>query len=741
MLDNPKFYVGTVENRDDPLKMGRCQIRIDFIHTKDKSLIPTELLPWAIPMQWIQSAGFAGVGWSPVGPMVGTRVFGIFLDGEDCQIPMIMGTLAGKTGHLSFPAVSEGADSAIGTSEEPSAEATKNGSPKLGAVPEDKMPKAVAIANRLKADFGLTDTQAAGVLGNFLGECPNLVPNTNQGGRKGDPVSGKGSGKGYGWAQWDGVRRQQFVEFAKSRNLDIQSDEANYQFLAHELKTTERSALKELKLTGNLSDATTTWSTKFERAGTPHMDRRINEASQVLKALKGADIPIRTVGVDEDATGTETSEIEVPNDQPPQIVTGTEPLVKFRGRYPYNKTFRSESGHVVEIDDTPGHERLLNYHTIGTYEEINEEGRRVVKVVGDNYTIIAEDDNLYVEGSVNIFVNGNVRASIGGDMVADVKGDYSVQAGGAIRMKGKSFNVETTGGDINFKSSGVLATQSVGSTTFKPGGNFYASAGGNVSLHAGGTFAADGSEVHLGQGTTEAPTAKGAGLNLALHQEELSFLLDDDFDEELVQEAIEEGIITQEELDQELPVGDIAEEPKPEDKTEPAVTSGDCGGLDKLETVPDNTKISTYFKLGDVSSWAAASRQKVVAQRGLTVGQIACNLSMLSKNCLDKIKAKYPNMIITSGFRTQKNGKSQHEIGQACDMQFSGYSNADLLGVAKWIRDESGIPFDQLILEHKQFGTGKSWIHISYKKGDNRQMAFTMNNHKMYNRTQLVGHA
>lgn len=162
-----------------------------------------------------------------------------------------------------------------------------------------------------------------------------------------------------------------------------------------------------------------------------------------------------------------------------------------------------------------------------------------------------------------------------------------------------------------------------------------------------------------------------------------------------------------------------------------------------MTTVPDNQKISNLFKLSDLSS-RAAFPHKVVAQRGLTVGQIACNLSLLAKNCIDPIKAKYPNMKITSGFRpldpSGKGAGSQHLIGQACDMQFSGVSNRQLLDVAKWIRDESGIPFDQLILEHQTGGTKRSWIHISYKKTGGRKEAFTMNNHEPYSSNQLVSY-
>lgn len=88
------FFTGCVENRDDPLRLGRCQVRIVGLHTEDKTVLPTEDLPWAFPVTPITSASVSGVGQAPIGPVEGTWVFITFMD-PDCQIPMMMGTLGG----------------------------------------------------------------------------------------------------------------------------------------------------------------------------------------------------------------------------------------------------------------------------------------------------------------------------------------------------------------------------------------------------------------------------------------------------------------------------------------------------------------------------------------------------------------------------------------------------------------------------------------------------------------------
>jgi predicted chitinase len=89
-----QLYTGVVENRDDPLTIGRCQVRILGLHTEDKAVLPTEDLPWAYPMQPVTSAAVSGIGWTPVGPVLGTWVAIMFRD-EDQQQPIMLGTIGG----------------------------------------------------------------------------------------------------------------------------------------------------------------------------------------------------------------------------------------------------------------------------------------------------------------------------------------------------------------------------------------------------------------------------------------------------------------------------------------------------------------------------------------------------------------------------------------------------------------------------------------------------------------------
>lgn len=109
-----------------------------------------------------------------------------------------------------------------------------------------------------------------------------------------------------------------------------------------------------------------------------------------------------------------------------------EPETPYNAEYQKNHVHESESGHVHEIDDTEGAERLHTYHKSGTFEEIHPDGSKVIKIVKDEYTIIAGDGYFCIEGNASGFVGGN------NDLV--IKGNNNVKIDGTntIDVEGKS---------------------------------------------------------------------------------------------------------------------------------------------------------------------------------------------------------------------------------------------------------------------------------------------------------------
>jgi len=92
---NMVWFVGVVEDRMDPNFLGRVRVRCFGYHTENRLELPTEDLPWAMVMQSINSAAQSEVGQSPTGLVDGSWVVGFFLDGEEAQQPLIMGSIGG----------------------------------------------------------------------------------------------------------------------------------------------------------------------------------------------------------------------------------------------------------------------------------------------------------------------------------------------------------------------------------------------------------------------------------------------------------------------------------------------------------------------------------------------------------------------------------------------------------------------------------------------------------------------
>ena len=96
-----KHFVGVVEDRHDPEKLGRLRVRCLGIHTSDKNKIASSDLPWASVLLPTTSAGISGLGQSPSFIVEGAWVWGYFRDGNGLMQEMvIVGTLPGKPSEL-----------------------------------------------------------------------------------------------------------------------------------------------------------------------------------------------------------------------------------------------------------------------------------------------------------------------------------------------------------------------------------------------------------------------------------------------------------------------------------------------------------------------------------------------------------------------------------------------------------------------------------------------------------------
>jgi lambda family phage tail tape measure protein len=140
---------------------------------------------------------------------------------------------------------------------------------------------AAQIANALKSALGLTDAQAAGIVGNLMRES-GLNPRVNEGGAVGLP---RGVG-GYGLAQWTGSRQTDLVRFAGGRG-QAGDMATQLRFMVSELMGPEAASLAKLKTAQSPEQAAYLFDRHYERSGIKAMGERQANARKVFGEISG----------------------------------------------------------------------------------------------------------------------------------------------------------------------------------------------------------------------------------------------------------------------------------------------------------------------------------------------------------------------------------------------------------------------------------------------------------------------
>jgi hypothetical protein len=316
------WFVGVIEDRNDPVKLGRLRVRCFGWHTEDKGEIPTDKLPWALPMNSVNSAQTNNIGISPTGLVEGAWVIGFFLDGDRAQEPVVMGTLA--------------------------------------TIPSE-------LAN---IQEGFYDPN---------GKYPEVIdePDVN-------------------------------------------------------------------RLSRNDSDK-------------PHA---------VIKSKEDG----------------RTKQVSVANDASDKW---DEPSYAYNATYPYNHVKETESGHIKEFDDTADNERIHEYHKSGTFYEVQPDGTKVTRVVGENYMIVAKGNDVNIKGSCNLTIDQNCTTYI--------KGNWDIQVDGNKTEVVKGNVVESYAQD----QGSIHATIVTGARTVNVSDNVTEVVGGDSVLQIDKTYDVDALRIDL----------------------------------------------------------------------------------------------------------------------------------------------------------------------------------------------------------------------------------------------------
>ena len=735
-----KLYTGCVENRNDPFKLGRCQVRIVGLHNHNKTELKTEDLPWAYPMQPLTSAAISGIGHTPLGPVEGTWVIVMFRD-DDEQQPIILGSIGG----IPQPA---------------------------GTIDQDNDQMILKEDGMIVPSDQHTITDSNGNI--VTSNSSELIPEESSGLNPASSYTLSQSGideikRNYPTLSDTEIQEYVATNIAPAIQSAVKAPVSQSMFdglcaLAYNTtpETVTNSSMMTDLNTGKYLDAATAFGDinpdtaqkdLFLKDGIPNV---AGELSPVASTTAPVDSSNTSSGLTNDGIAMvlgfkdpngkyplyigepDTNRLARHEDIKKTIVykkelardlnivsynvTWNQSPIPYNSKYPYNHVFMTESGHVMEFDDTENSERIHIYHKSGTFTEIDANGTQVNRIVGDNYEILERNGYVHINGAVNITVEGDANIQVNNNANMNVRGNMNTAIAGAYNLKA---------GSINFESTGA--------TNIYSGNNFNMQSGAAMNMLAGATFNVDAVRVDLNDG--RAGSANQTELTLpeaAVGEPTFSDLvvITRGAETAAYYETPEEGDPTAF-IDKRIKDGTLpADEQNYGTETDSATTSANtkqplpasCNIINSMEKFTADLQLSPHFTLAALTS--GGSRMPV-AQQGLSAQEIVCNLKGLAENCLEPIIDLYPGMVITSGFRrpgdvAQSSSTSQHYLGQAADIIIPGFSRQKHYEAIQKIQQL--IPYDQLLLEYS--GANTVWIHVSFVYTAPRKQNFTMRDHQ-----------
>lgn len=284
--DKFRWFIGIVEETasDEP-KLGRVKVRIYGVHG-DRQQVPTADLPYAQVMVPTTEPGISGLGRNPM-LAEGATVFGIFMDGVNSQLPLVLGSIP----TVQVPSIeqinSESYDESFNDPIKVNSGSSLGGTPGYGTNGTASIRSAYAggldgFEVDPNAPVG-TNTQIAweyfnrtgkyshaviaGIIGNLLAESGSGKPLDINPGAKGDVGLKSASDVSIGIAQWyNGTsRQQQLYDFAAKAGKSVFDLYVQLAFIDHELSTEPYFRGNELKQKKTPTEAAIHFQRNYEK--------------------------------------------------------------------------------------------------------------------------------------------------------------------------------------------------------------------------------------------------------------------------------------------------------------------------------------------------------------------------------------------------------------------------------------------------------------------------------------------
>ena len=379
------YYYGIVEDRNDPLEIGRVRVRVHGLHPHQKDRLSTADLAWSNVIMPVTTAGLGGLG-KTHSLVEGTSVIGFFSDNMTKQDFVVTG-------------VSQGIS-------------------QDGFIENEK-----GVLTENSTEFGFNDPRlrsSADYKDTTEDKTPRHAPE-------------RAVGLEHGLDYYPHIPHKLEIDYGKSRFASKASAKTKTTTLSKGVKITEpKEKDKELPyypLDKNITDISKFERNRFrsenESRGTFHRREPLHrDLSSVFKDKTSDEDKFNQIGEFsrlQNLEGQERKDAEARLSH-----TGHSALTHANPQYPFNHATYTESGHLFELDDTRGFERVSLQHRSGTYFEWQPNGDSHQRVVRDSYYVVCRDQEMYVGGNVNIKILGDAHLDCEGDLTADVKGKADI---------------------------------------------------------------------------------------------------------------------------------------------------------------------------------------------------------------------------------------------------------------------------------------------------------------------------
>lgn len=153
------------------------------------------------------------------------------------------------------------------------------------------------------------------------------------------------------------------------------------------------------------------------------------------------------------------------------------PESTFEGMYGQVTVLQTPGGHMIELDDTEGAQRIQIHHARGAHIEILDDGS--INLVSSGKILTrSEGKRDVVLGNEESEVEGSREALINGDFSTSVNGSSSFTSQGAVE-------VSAGGSDVSLEGALGLSSDSITATVLNA---FALSSGGDIDMSAFGAF-------------------------------------------------------------------------------------------------------------------------------------------------------------------------------------------------------------------------------------------------------------